>query len=122
MVIYQKSPTNEGPHFYVDMQTGTLMFLPALLDLGNHIFRFQVMFAYEAIRRLRPHTTILCLHGKLAEMKRVNVYQQFCNKQHVVLLATDIAARGLGEFLLMQLVGGSFASGDAAEMILGQCR
>src|SRR5688572_19558473 len=35
----------------------------------------------------------------MPQMKRVNVYQQFCNKQHVVLLATDIAARGLGEII-----------------------
>jgi hypothetical protein len=32
------------------------------------------------------------------QMKRVAVYDQFCRKQHAVLFATDIAARGLGKF------------------------
>jgi ATP-dependent RNA helicase DDX10/DBP4 len=39
---------------------------------------------------------MLALHGKLHQLKRMDVYHTFCRKQHAVLFATDIAARGLG--------------------------
>ena len=56
----------------------------------------QVKYVYEAIKRLRPGVTVLSLHGAMNQLKRVAVYNQFCRKQHAVLFATDIAARGLG--------------------------
>ncbi|XP_078699336.1 putative ATP-dependent RNA helicase DDX10 [Branchiostoma floridae x Branchiostoma belcheri] len=55
----------------------------------------QVRYVYEAFCRLQPGMSVLCLHGKMPQMKRVDVYDSFCRKQHVCLLATDIAARGL---------------------------
>ncbi|KAI8520477.1 ATPdependent RNA helicase [Branchiostoma belcheri] len=55
----------------------------------------QVRYVYEAFCRLQPGMSVLCLHGKMPQMKRVEVYDSFCRKQHVCLLATDIAARGL---------------------------
>uniref|UniRef100_A0A915KRN2 ATP-dependent RNA helicase n=1 Tax=Romanomermis culicivorax TaxID=13658 RepID=A0A915KRN2_ROMCU len=55
----------------------------------------QVRFVYEAFRRLRPGLTVLSLHGSMNQMKRVNVYEEFCSKQHAALFATDVAARGL---------------------------
>ncbi|XP_078618268.1 putative ATP-dependent RNA helicase DDX10 [Branchiostoma floridae x Branchiostoma japonicum] len=55
----------------------------------------QVRYVYEAFCRLQPGMSVLCLHGKMPQMKRVDVYNSFCRKQHVCLLATDIAARGL---------------------------
>lgn len=55
----------------------------------------QVRFVYEAFRRLRPGLTVLALHGSMNQMKRVQVYEEFCKDKHAALFATDIAARGL---------------------------
>ncbi|XP_022292440.2 putative ATP-dependent RNA helicase DDX10 [Crassostrea virginica] len=55
----------------------------------------QVKFVHEIFRRLRPGVTVLALHGAMNQLKRVDTYNQFCRKQHAVLFATDIAARGL---------------------------
>ncbi|XP_064627994.1 probable ATP-dependent RNA helicase DDX10 [Lineus longissimus] len=55
----------------------------------------QVRFIYEVFKKLRPGVTVLGLHGAMNQLKRVAVYDQFCRKQHAVLFATDIAARGL---------------------------
>ncbi|XP_025098534.1 probable ATP-dependent RNA helicase DDX10 [Pomacea canaliculata] len=55
----------------------------------------QVKFVHEVIRRLQPGMTVLCLHGGMKQLKRVEVYEEFYRKQHVVLFATDIASRGL---------------------------
>lgn len=38
---------------------------------------------------------MLCLHGALRQEKRMQTYSGFCRKENAVLLATDIAARGL---------------------------
>ena len=57
----------------------------------------QVKFVHEIFRRLRPGVTVLALHGAMNQLKRVDTYNQFCRKQHAVLFATDIAARGLGK-------------------------
>ena len=50
----------------------------------------------ETFRRLRPGVPVLAMHGGMNQLKRVATYDQFCNKQNVVLFATDVAARGLG--------------------------
>lgn len=46
--------------------------------------------------KLRPPIALLALYGTLHQERRMKIYNQFSNKQHVVLFATDIAARGLG--------------------------
>ena len=46
---------------------------------------------------MRPGVSVMCLHGAMQQMKRVAVYEAFKAKQHAVLFATDIAARGLGK-------------------------
>lgn len=46
---------------------------------------------------MRPGVSLLALHGRMPQERRVKVYQSFHQKDHAVLLATDIAARGLGE-------------------------
>lgn len=51
---------------------------------------------YEAFRKLCPGISLLALYGKLHQLKRMDIYETFCNKQYAVLFATDIAARGLG--------------------------
>ncbi|XP_020283015.1 probable ATP-dependent RNA helicase DDX10 [Pseudomyrmex gracilis] len=55
----------------------------------------QVKYTFEAFCRLRPGISLLALYGTLHQMRRMNIYESFCNKQHAVLFATDIAARGL---------------------------
>ncbi|XP_046857998.1 probable ATP-dependent RNA helicase DDX10 [Xenia sp. Carnegie-2017] len=55
----------------------------------------QVKYIYEAYRRLRPGIPLLALYGKQNQIKRVAIYNDFCNKNSAVLFATDIAARGL---------------------------
>lgn len=57
----------------------------------------QVKFAFEAFRQLRLQITVLQLHGKMKQHKRMETYHQFRRKQAVILLATDVAARGLGK-------------------------
>lgn len=55
----------------------------------------EVQYLFRVLCRLRPGMPILALHGKQQQMKRVEVYSDFLRKQNAVLLATDIAARGL---------------------------
>ncbi|EDQ89850.1 uncharacterized protein MONBRDRAFT_16806 [Monosiga brevicollis MX1] len=55
----------------------------------------QVRFIYETLRRMRPGVPLLALYGKQKQAKRVAIYNDFSKKTHAVLLATDIAARGL---------------------------
>lgn len=35
------------------------------------------------------------LHGAMHQLRRMAVYDEFCRKKHAVLIATDVAARGL---------------------------
>ncbi|KAL1527129.1 hypothetical protein AB1Y20_015811 [Prymnesium parvum] len=55
----------------------------------------QVQFVHAAFSALRPGVPLLCLHGRQKQMKRLAVYTDFSAKKHAVLLATDVAARGL---------------------------
>ena len=59
----------------------------------------QVKYMFEVFCKLRPGTTIMALYGGLNQMRRVSIYNEFCKRQSAVLFATDIAARGLGEFM-----------------------
>uniref|UniRef100_UPI00358E136B probable ATP-dependent RNA helicase DDX10 n=1 Tax=Myxine glutinosa TaxID=7769 RepID=UPI00358E136B len=55
----------------------------------------QVQYLYYAFCRLRPGLPVMALHGKQQQVKRIEVYQEFCQRPNAVLFATDIAARGL---------------------------
>mmetsp|Transcript_24042 Transcript_24042/g.30087 ORF Transcript_24042/g.30087 Transcript_24042/m.30087 type:complete len:531 (-) Transcript_24042:68-1660(-) len=55
----------------------------------------QVRFIYQALCGLQPGIPLLALHGKQHQKKRTAIYYDFCHKQHAVLFATDVAARGL---------------------------
>lgn len=55
----------------------------------------EVQYLFRVFCRLRPGLPILALYGKQQQMKRVDVYNDFCQKKAAVLFATDIAARGL---------------------------
>lgn len=55
----------------------------------------QVKYAHEILSKLRPGVAVLALYGTLHQDRRMAVYDEFCRKSSVVLLATDLAARGL---------------------------
>ncbi|XP_073727362.1 probable ATP-dependent RNA helicase DDX10 [Misgurnus anguillicaudatus] len=55
----------------------------------------EVQYLFRIFCRLRPGISVLALHGKQQQMKRVEVYNDFVRKTAAVLFATDIAARGL---------------------------
>lgn len=39
--------------------------------------------------------SLLALYGSLHQLRRMDIYEQFCRKQSAVLFATDLASRGL---------------------------
>ncbi|GBN75348.1 putative ATP-dependent RNA helicase DDX10, partial [Araneus ventricosus] len=55
----------------------------------------QVKYTYESFCRLRPGVSIMALYGSLHQLRRMEIYDEFCKKNHAVMFATDIAARGL---------------------------
>lgn len=55
----------------------------------------QVRYIYESFCRLQPGLPVLHLHGKQKQPRRMTVYADFCRKKAAMLIATDIAARGL---------------------------
>ena len=61
----------------------------------------QVRYIYEVFKKMQkkilPGLSVLCLHGHMKQTRRMSVYENFTNKKHAILLATDVAARGLGE-------------------------
>jgi len=56
----------------------------------------EVRFVALLFCRLRPGLSVLALHGDLHQLKRMSVYDEFTRKESAVLIATDVAARGLG--------------------------
>ncbi|GAB1294210.1 Probable ATP-dependent RNA helicase DDX10 [Apodemus speciosus] len=70
--------------------------------------KYSVQYLFRVFCRLRPGISILALHGRQQQMRRMEVYNEFVRKRAAVLFATDIAARGLvykedGEALLILL-------------------
>lgn len=55
----------------------------------------QVKFAHETFCKLRPGLSLLALHGKQKQAKRLQIFTEFTRTSHAALFATDIAARGL---------------------------
>ncbi|XP_076836251.1 putative ATP-dependent RNA helicase DDX10 isoform X3 [Brachyhypopomus gauderio] len=55
----------------------------------------EVQYLFRVFCRMRPGISVLALHGKQPQLKRVDVYNDFVRKKAAVLFATDIAARGL---------------------------
>lgn len=55
----------------------------------------EVKFIFELFCRMQPGISLLALYGNLQQLRRMKIYDDFCNKQKAVLFATDIAARGL---------------------------
>lgn len=75
-------------------------------------FFLKVKFMYEVFRKIRPGVPLLALYGKQKQLKRIGVYTRFCNMQHALLFATDIAARGLGEFISVSSLSVYFQGGS----------
>lgn len=57
--------------------------------------RSQVRFAFELLCSLQPGMPVMALHGKCKHARRTQIYLDFVRRPGAVLLATDIAARGL---------------------------
>lgn len=55
----------------------------------------QVKFVYEVFCKLQPGISILALYGSLHQQRRIATYESFSQKKFAVLIATDLAARGL---------------------------
>lgn len=55
----------------------------------------QVKYVHEIFSKLRPGVSVLALYGTLHQDRRMAIYDEFCRKSSAVLLATDLAARGL---------------------------
>ncbi|KAK0569747.1 ATP-dependent RNA helicase dbp4 [Tilletia horrida] len=55
----------------------------------------QVQFVHSTFCKLRPGVSLLCLHGKQKQAKRLQIFEEYRRTKHAVLFATDIAARGL---------------------------
>ncbi|GFT90626.1 probable ATP-dependent RNA helicase DDX10 [Nephila pilipes] len=55
----------------------------------------QVKYTFESFCRLRPSVSIMALYGSLHQLRRMEIYDTFCKKNHAVMFATDVASRGL---------------------------
>ncbi|XP_045467447.1 probable ATP-dependent RNA helicase DDX10 [Harmonia axyridis] len=55
----------------------------------------QVKFISEIFSKMRPGVPLMALHGRLHQMRRMKIYEEFTRKTSAVLFATDIVARGL---------------------------
>ncbi|KAG8904283.1 ATP-dependent RNA helicase dbp4 [Tulasnella sp. 403] len=55
----------------------------------------QVRFVFETFCKLRPGIPLLHIHGRQKQSMRMEIYTRFMTSKHVILFATDIAARGL---------------------------
>lgn len=55
----------------------------------------QTRFIHDLFCRMKPGISINSLHGGLHQHKRMDIYNKFHDVRHCVLLATDVASRGL---------------------------
>ena len=55
----------------------------------------QVKYAHEIFSKLGAGCNLLALYGTMNQLRRMNIYDEFCRKKHSILFATDIASRGL---------------------------
>jgi ATP-dependent RNA helicase DDX10/DBP4 len=55
----------------------------------------QVRFVFTTFCSMHPGIPLLHLHGKQKQSARLSTYQKFTTMKQAVLIATDIAARGL---------------------------
>ncbi|KAB7499458.1 putative ATP-dependent RNA helicase DDX10 [Armadillidium nasatum] len=55
----------------------------------------QVKFIFDLFTHLKPGLTVMALHGNMNQLRRMAVFDEFCNKKRAVLFATNVASRGL---------------------------
>ncbi len=55
----------------------------------------QVRYYCDLFRRLRAPTQVAALYGTLNQLRRMAIYREFCEAGSGVLMATDLAGRGL---------------------------
>ena len=81
---------------------------------------------FEAFKRLRPGVVLKCLHGRMKQMKRLQVFYEFCEAKQAVLFATDVAARGLDfptvDWVVQVRLGGEGAERANLVVVVEWCR
>eukprot|EP00466_Bigelowiella_natans_P016158 jgi/Bigna1/57832/fgenesh1_pm.31_\ len=55
----------------------------------------QVQFMWEAFRRLHPGLSVMAIHGRMSQEKRMAVFTLFHQRPAALLFTTDLSARGL---------------------------
>jgi len=55
----------------------------------------EVRYIYSVFKTMRPGLSVYTLHGHMKMTQRMIMFSAFTHKKHALLLATDIAARGL---------------------------
>ncbi|XP_040563620.1 probable ATP-dependent RNA helicase DDX10 [Lepeophtheirus salmonis] len=56
----------------------------------------QARYFQELLKKIRVGVSVLGLYGTLHQLRRMSIYEEFCQEENsMVLFATDIAARGL---------------------------
>lgn len=75
----------------------------------SFFFFFQAKYMFDIYCKLNVGAPVLCLHGGMNQLRRLAVYDIFCQKENVVLFATDLASRGLGKVILLKDILGYFS-------------
>ncbi|HZJ98042.1 MAG TPA: ATP-dependent RNA helicase DbpA [Oligella sp.] len=97
--IDEQKPTIQQSFYLVeneDRATATISILNKLLPLSTIAFcntRDDCEFLQQQLRRAGIHSEVL--HGQIDQREREDIIIQFANKSLSVLVATDVAARGL---------------------------
>merc|ERR1712113_1247637 len=55
----------------------------------------QANFIFEVFSKLQPGVSVRCFNSKMKQFKRLQTYYEFCESKHMILIATDLASRGL---------------------------
>ncbi|GAB5367679.1 hypothetical protein AAMO2058_001251600 [Amorphochlora amoebiformis] len=55
----------------------------------------QVKYMWEMYRRLHPGVSVMSIHGRMSQQKRIMVFQLFHQRPSALLITTDLSARGL---------------------------
>ena len=55
----------------------------------------QVQFLWECFRRLHPGLSVMAIHGRMSQQKRLTVFTLFHSRPSALLFTTDLSARGL---------------------------
>ena len=71
----------------------------------------QVKEVFKYLEEALPNKKIALLHGDLSGKERQRVHKDFVNKKYQILVATDIAARGIDIPDLRPINTKSFISG-----------